>query len=60
MAKGRSAKGAEKKRERIAMQRKMDARLVFVKAANAQDDPLASLPSFKVRTASHDTLFQVS
>merc|ERR1711997_597383 len=36
-----------KKRERIALQRKMDARISIVKAANEQADPLASLPSFK-------------
>jgi len=48
MVKGKiSSKSAEKKKERIAMQRKMDARLVFVNAANQQEDPLASLPSFK-------------
>ena len=49
MVKGKiSSKAAEKKKERIAMQRKMDARLVFVNAANQQEDPLATLPSFKV------------
>ena len=47
MAKGNS-KAAEKKRDRIAMQRKMDARVAIVKTANLQDDPLDSLPSFKV------------
>ena len=47
MAKGNS-KAAEKKRDRIAMQRKMDARVAIVKTANLQDDPLGSLPSFKV------------
>ena len=47
MAKGNS-KAAEKKRDRIAMQRKMDARVAIVKTANLQDDPLESLPSFKV------------
>jgi len=46
MAKGNS-KAAEKKRDRIAMQRKMDARVAIVKTANLQDDPLDSLPSFK-------------
>jgi len=46
MAKGNS-KAAEKKRDRIAMQRKMDARVAIVKTANLQDDPLESLPSFK-------------
>ena len=49
MVKGKiGSKAAEKKKERIAMQRKMDARLVFVNAANQQVDPLAALPSFKV------------
>ena len=49
MVKGKiGSKAAEKKKERIAMQRKMDARLVFVNAANQQVDPLATLPSFKV------------
>ena len=49
MVKGKmSSKAAEKKKERIAMQRKMDARLVFVNAANKQPDPLAALPSFRV------------
>jgi len=49
MAKGNpQSKAAEKKRERIAMQRKMDARVAIVKTANLQDDPLSSLPSFKV------------
>lgn len=48
MVKGKiGSKAAEKKKERIAMQRKMDARLVFVNAANQQVDPLATLPSFK-------------
>ena len=49
MAKGDpNSKAAEKKRQRVAMQRKMDARVAIVKTANLQDDPLASLPSFKV------------
>ena len=49
MVKGKiGSKAAEKKKERIEMQRKMDARLVYVNAANKQMDPLASLPSFKV------------
>jgi len=48
MAKGDpNSKAAEKKRQRVAMQRKMDARVAIVKTANLQDDPLASLPSFK-------------
>ena len=45
MAKGNS-KAAEKKRDR--MQRKMDACGSIVKTANLQNDPLESLPSFKV------------
>merc|ERR1711997_723495 len=49
MAKGKeNSKAAEKKKERIALQRKMDARIAIVKTANQQEDPLASLPSFKV------------
>ena len=49
MAKGDpNSKSAKKKQERLAMQRKMDARVAIVKTANLQDDPLASLPSFKV------------
>jgi len=48
MAKGDpNSKSAKKKQERLAMQRKMDARVAIVKTANLQDDPLASLPSFK-------------
>ena len=48
-AKGAS-KAAEKKKERLAMQKKMDSRLLIVNAANAQEDPLSSLPSFKVNS----------
>ena len=52
MVKGKiGSKAAEKKKERIAMQRKMDSRLIYVNAANKQMDPLASLPSFKVNIA---------
>ena len=51
MAKGDpNSKAALKKKERKAEQRKMDARVAIVKTANLQDDPLASLPSFKVPT----------
>jgi len=50
MAKGRHSnpKAAAKKKERIEQQRKVDARVKIVKAANKQDDPLDALPSFKV------------
>lgn len=49
MAKGKmNSKAAEKKKERIALQRKMDARIAIVREANAQPDPLSGLPSFKV------------
>jgi hypothetical protein len=49
MAKGKmNLKAAEKKRDRIAMMRKMDARVAIVKIANDQPDPMAILPSFKV------------
>ena len=47
-AKGNS-KATEKKKERLALQKKMDSRVQIVKAANDQPDPLNSLPSFKVR-----------
>ena len=43
------SKAAEKKKERIEMQKKVDARIKFVNEANKQDDPLAALPSFKVK-----------
>lgn len=46
----KDTKAAEKKRERIAMQKKMDERIVIVNAANNTKDPLEQLPSFKVRT----------
>jgi len=49
MAKGKvNSKAAEKKKERLEMQKKVDARIKFVNAANKQEDPLAALPSFKV------------
>ena len=43
-----NSKAAEKKKERLAMQKKMDSRILIVKAANAQANPLDALPSFKV------------
>ena len=42
------SKAKEKKRERLQLQRRIDARIPLVKAANANPDPLAALPSFKV------------
>jgi len=49
MAKGKvNSKAAEKKRERLEMQKRVDARIKFVNEANKQEDPLAALPSFKV------------
>ena len=43
-----NSKAAEKKRERLEMEKKMNGRVVLVKAANQMDDPLENLPSFKV------------
>ena len=43
-----NSKAAEKKRERLETEKKMNARVAFVKAANNLDDPLENLPSFKV------------
>merc|ERR1712110_867893 len=41
------SKAAEKKKERLEMQKRVDARIKFVNAANKQEDPLGALPSFK-------------
>jgi len=50
MGKGKtSSKAAAKKKERLDLQKKMDARVAIVKAANQQQDPLETLPSFQVR-----------
>jgi len=38
--------GAEKKRERLEMEKKMNSRVQLVKAANKVEDPLENLPSF--------------
>ncbi len=46
--KNKSSKAAEKKRDRLAMEKLMNGRLQFVKAANEQEDPLEALPSFRV------------
>ena len=43
-----NSKAAEKKRERLEMEKKMNARVAIVKAANSSSDPLENLPSFKV------------
>jgi len=49
MVKAKSnSKAAEKKRERLEMQKRVDERVKFVNAANKQEDPLSALPSFKV------------
>ena len=50
MGKGKtsSSKAALKKKERLELQKKMDSRVVIVKAANDQLDPLDKLPSFRV------------
>lgn len=49
MGKGKtSSKAALKKKERLELQKKMDARVLIVKAANQQEDPLDTLPSFRV------------
>ena len=42
-----NSKAAEKKRERLEMEKKMNVRVALVKAANRVDDPLQGLPSFK-------------
>ena len=43
-----NSKASEKKRERLEMEKKMNARVQLVKAANNTSDPLENLPSFKV------------
>jgi hypothetical protein len=49
MGKGKtSSKAALKKKERLELQKKMDARVAVVKLANAQKDPMDALPSFRV------------
>lgn len=42
-----SSKAAEKKRERLEMEKLMNSRVQLVKAANDVEDPLENLPSFK-------------
>ena len=46
--KNKSSKAAEKKRDRLALERRMNDRIKIVKAANDLPDPLEQLPSFKV------------
>ena len=49
MGKSKSnSKAAEKKRERLELEKKMNSRVQLVKAANKVEDPLENLPSFKV------------
>lgn len=55
--KDKSSKAAEKKKERLAMERKMNERLKIVAVANEQKDPLESLPSFKVRLINKTSLY---
>ena len=43
-----NSKAAEKKRERLEMEKKMNARVAIVKVATSTSDPLENLPSFKV------------
>ena len=45
--KNKSSKAAEKKAERLALERKMNSRIAIVKTANSQPDPLDLLPSFR-------------
>jgi len=45
-----NSKAAEKKKERLEMEKLMNDRVKLVKAANDVEDPLENLPSFKVRT----------
>ena len=54
MGKGKTSnsKAALKKKERIELQKKMDARIAIVKVANDQADPLDNLPSFRVKLLS--------
>merc|ERR1712038_928509 len=42
-----NSRAAGKKRERLEMEKKMNARVAIVKAANNTTDPLENLPSFK-------------
>ena len=44
-----NSKAAEKKRERLELEKKMNARVAIVKVANDASDALENLPSFKVR-----------
>jgi len=44
-----NSKAAEKKRERLELEKKMNARVALVKVANDASDALENLPSFKVR-----------
>ena len=43
-----NSKAAEKKKERLEMEKLMNDRVKLVKAANDVEDPLENLPSFKV------------
>ena len=43
-----SARATERKAEKEALKKKMEAKAAIVEEANAMDDPLGQLPSFKV------------
>ncbi len=53
------SKAGERKKERLANERLMNERLQFVRAANAQEDPLGALPSFKVRNSVQQDFVQI-
>lgn len=44
----KSARAVEKKQERLALEKRMNERVAIVNAANKQEDPMSSLPSFQV------------
>lgn len=48
--KDKTSKSAQKKKDRLELEKKMNERVAIVKAANDQPDPLATLPSFKTFT----------
>ena len=46
--KNKSSKAAEKKRDRLELEKRMNSRVSIVKKANEQEDPMATLAPFKV------------
>ena len=46
--KSKSEKSIAKKKERLALERRMNERVALVKKANDLSDPLDTLPSFRV------------